>query len=110
MRLKCNQAQTLTEMALVFTLITGALIGMQVYLKRGLQARYKAIVDASGDVFGLHQYEPYYASSNFTVTQDQDLENTQANGTTATGISDTVSRQGRQKVGHNETMDDSWNW
>ena len=70
------KAQSFSEVSILLSLVVIGLIGMQVYVKRGLQARYKSAVDAAVDmtcsasnVEFLRQYEPYYQkeTSDFSV-------------------------------------------
>lgn len=76
-----RKAQSLTEYALVIALVGAGLIGMQVYVKRGLQAKVKSFVDGSvresariANKPQISQYEPYYTDSKFNVTQSQKSE------------------------------------
>lgn len=57
---KNNFAQITTEYAILAALIIAALIGMQIYLKRGIQARLKGAMDypVTTGVFNTSQYEP----------------------------------------------------
>jgi hypothetical protein len=65
-----RQGQSLTELALVIVVVTTAILGMQIYVRRGLQARYKAGMDyffsrvsaAKGSNIE-RQYEPNYSIS-----------------------------------------------
>ena len=66
-----KKAQSLAEYAILVFLVIAAVVGMQVYLKRGLQARFKTFVDGAGNYVGLRQYEPYYIDSNITTQQLQ---------------------------------------
>ena len=79
-RLMSKRAQSTAEYAVVIAIVLGAVIGMQTYVKRGLQARYKdvtkAFTDSGGtfegtDLTAKLQYEPYYASQNITTTIDE---------------------------------------
>jgi|GEM_PF-3377195 len=73
------KAQNLTEFALCLSVLTVTFLGMQVYVRRSLQARYKAgadylfydlkktaenTPDAGHLVNPLQQYDPYYATSS----------------------------------------------
>ena len=77
--MKKNQAQSLAEYALGVSLVIMAIVGMQVYVKRGIQARLKTFVDGAGQgssqAAGLSkpliQYEPYYQSSLAESNQGQ---------------------------------------
>lgn len=114
MVLEMKKGQSLGEVSLLLAVVLAAIIGMQVYVKRGLQSRYKAIADSAGDVFGAHQYEPYYVNSNFMVQQDSRVNLSQERGDITTDIgSDTAMRSGYQKTGGNPgdlRNDDDWNW
>jgi hypothetical protein len=51
---------------------------MQVYVKRGLQGRYKGVVDYATKAYPLQsypltQYEPGYVQDKYTVSQDKKL-------------------------------------
>lgn len=78
--------QTTAEYAIVFGVVVAALVAMQVYVKRGLNARLKDGSDSASDSFkaGLAQgeftatftgkedvqYEPNYTKSDYTVKRD----------------------------------------
>lgn len=79
------RAQSTAEYAVILAVVIGAAIAMQVYVKRGLQARQKAGVDAVTGITGtfttvepggtpasfkaISQYEPYYAESAVSRTE-----------------------------------------
>ncbi|MDP2905126.1 MAG: hypothetical protein Q8O22_02330 [Candidatus Omnitrophota bacterium] len=74
-----KRAQTTAEYAILIALIVGAVVAMQIYVKRGIQGRVRDVVDhvgIGGDVAGENvaftaaQYEPYYAASTTNTTQD----------------------------------------
>ena len=108
---RASRGQTTAEYAIVIGVVAAALIGMQIYLKRGMNARLKMISDHEvGSVwtaFGKtatpvpQQYEPYYASSAFTSTQDASHADhtAQGNVVTRTGVSETTTRSGSQQTG-----------
>lgn len=69
-----ERGSNLTEYALGAVLLVGVLTGMRTYVARGVQARYKTVVD--GAITALKptstaQYEPYYTINASTVTQDE---------------------------------------
>jgi len=74
-----NRAQSFVEYALFASVAVVALMGMQIYLKRGLQAKVKTFVDGTAEAVSsmagrqkpLRQYEPYYMDSEVTT---QELE------------------------------------
>jgi len=72
MLIKLKKAQSTAEYAILISVIVGAALAMQVYVKRSLQAKMhdaSGVLSAtSGDVTGdgvtlgtSRQYEPYYA-------------------------------------------------
>lgn len=84
-----SRAQTTAEYAILFAIVVGAFIAMQVYIKRGLQGRIKDVVDArgsGGDVggntltFNTSQYEPYYLASNAQTNQSSNENETMSMG------------------------------
>ena len=71
-----RKGQSTAEYAIVIGLVIGAAVAMQIYVKRGLQAKMKQAVDyndpASGHILGgLSQYEPdYMTTTNMVATRD----------------------------------------
>ena len=73
-----KRAQTTAEYAILIALVVGAVVAMQVYIKRGIQGRVKNAVDHTGTGgtvggtsmnFSGVQYEPYYNNSSASTTQ-----------------------------------------
>jgi gas vesicle protein len=84
MLIKLRKAQSTAEYAVVLGAIVAFALGMQVYLKRGLQARVKSGVDAftqpaytfTEETTGITasfdsaaQYEPYYQEASYDTYQ-----------------------------------------
>lgn len=106
-----GRAQVLGEMAVLLALVAAALLTIQVYVSRSLKAKYKSVVDTSGNVFGLHQYEPYYASSVTATRQQQDTHLWKSPGETGINvIENTTQKRSFQKVDNVESNADGWNW
>lgn len=69
MRILLKRAQSLSEYALVLSLVFAALVAIQLYVRRGVQARLKDATDtpmslaqqANPDKKLFFQYEPYYS-------------------------------------------------
>jgi hypothetical protein len=73
-----RQAQSLTELALLFTMVVAFIFTMRFYIQRSLQAKYKAGADFmisqirnEAETRGINsfnnmksQYDPYYRESN----------------------------------------------
>ncbi|MDP8260903.1 MAG: hypothetical protein P9M01_00985 [Candidatus Kappaea frigidicola] len=87
MLIKLKQAQSTAEYAILISVIVGAALAMQVYIKRSLQAKMHdagiALTDVSGDLTGegvilgtTKQYEPYYAEQRLSsADRDTSIEN-----------------------------------
>lgn len=96
-----RQGQSTAEYAVVLGVVIAAVIAMQVYVKRGLQAKIKGVADhysatGAANVGGTKQYEPSYVDSTYTVNQTRDStdELTSGGGTSRTGITETTTRTG----------------
>ena len=60
---KMKKGQTALEYTLLLIIVIGSFVGIQNYLKRGLQGRWRDSVDSLGE-----QYDPRTAVSNITHT------------------------------------------
>lgn len=99
-----KRAQTTAEYAILIALVVGAVIAMQIYVRRSLQGKIKDATDLplnltgtglNATSFNTTQYEPYYFNSTATTTQTQTLgEQMQTGGgiTRSTNASSTVNR------------------
>jgi len=106
--LNSKKGQNTAEYAILIGVIVAAAIAMQIYIRRGMQARVKDAVDftqtadddAGGYLFASNQsqYEPYYMQTNFeTVQQAQTSEQLQAGGgVIRDSISEATQRTGNQ--------------
>ena len=106
-----SMGQHLAEFALVFSVVIAAIFGMQIYVKRGLQARYHTLMDgATAANRALRQYEPYYASSTSTVAQDGSTTIAYQPGgaVTRTEQQDAQTEEGVEQVGVSTRMGDVW--
>lgn len=114
--LRDKKAQNTMEYALLIALVVGVFSAMQIYVRRGLQARLKGGVDSLPDVvlsqsgnetsgiFGnLTQYEPYYTREgayNITTVSSEGVERgalTEEGGMRELGNA-TTSRSGTQQI------------
>lgn len=116
---RMRRGQTTAEYAILIGVVVGAIVAMQVYVRRGTNARIKTIsdnkaeefwnqlgrppiLDANGNKLPLPtQYEPYYASSTYDNTQDATrTESTTSGGVVKiTGMQETSTRSGNQTTG-----------
>lgn len=99
--LRRRKGQSTAEYAIVIGLVIAAAVAMQTYVKRGLQAKIKGVVDYRGEenMFTGDQFEPDYASSNIdtsrTAKETTAMEETGEVTRTQVGL-DTTIRSGSQ--------------
>lgn len=100
--------QSLSEFALILAVAAGVISGMQIYIQRGLQARYKqgvnyaiSQIQEEGAAKGIDslsaissQYEPYYRESFSSVRSTSDDTVGFPNSTT----NQTTTRSGWERV------------
>ena len=121
MRIIRKRGQSVTEYAIVFSVVAAAMIGMQIYLKRGLQAKQRDATEfftgVTGDslnvgtnVTTLSQYEPYYTNQDYNVTQSSSSsEAVGAGGVVDRNVAfETTNRTGTQASETGLGTDDSW--
>ena len=71
-----RRGQNTAEYAILIGVIVAAAIAMQIYVRRGMQARIRDAVDYSQsadegtgvEIFNTSQYEPYYTDQNLKTT------------------------------------------
>lgn len=95
-----RRGQTTAEYAVVIGVVIAAVVAMQVYVKRSLQAKTadatNYLASQETNVTGnLTQYEPYYVDSSYQVSQDTASTDQFSTGGTVsrTGISETTTRE-----------------
>lgn len=115
LKIRGLRGQSLAELSLLFAIIIGAFVAMQLYLQRSLQARYRDISEypfakISQEAEDRHilrlsepkkQYDPYYRESNITETKSVDS----VLGFPDSSINETSSRQGQERIGINADED-----
>lgn len=81
--LRNKKGQSTVEYAIVVGVVVAALVAMQTYVKRGLQARYHdgiqflanetnvTATDGTTYLGSTKQYEPYYLSSSYVTGSDK---------------------------------------
>jgi len=107
------KAQSTAEYALVIAIVLAALVGMQTYVKRSLQAKLKGVADAvnfdtSPSGQALLQYEPYYANSSFDTTRTGTETQGYTKGAATLTSTDTTTRTGKQSEQVDTAADDQW--
>ena len=105
MLIKLKKAQSTAEYAILISVIVGAALAMQVYIKRSLQAKMHdagvALTDVSDDITGdgvvlgtMKQYEPYYAEQRLSNVDRE----TVAGSTAETGVGGLLDRTSDQDI------------
>jgi len=105
MLIKLKKAQSTAEYAILISVIVGAALAMQVYIKRSLQAKMHdagvALTDVSADITGdgvvlgtMRQYEPYYAEQRLS---DVDRDTT-SSSSAATSEGGALARTSQQDI------------
>lgn len=125
MLITIRKAQSTAEYAIILGVVVSAALAMQVYIKRGLQARAKAGTDAftqpeytfsengvNATFSSLSQYEPYYYESNYQTQQASKRDVMVDNGYTANIISNEISGRATggytKQHGLRESADNMW--
>lgn len=103
-----RKGQSTAEYAIVIGLVIGAAVAMQIYVKRGIQAKVKDAVDfndASAGSYGIgvtSQYEPDYMTTDNMVSKrssEQKAKTLQGGGIERAIVGDETSeRTGTQTV------------
>jgi len=113
-----KKAQSTAEYVIVLGLVVGAIIAMQTYVKRGLQARVQEATDfkhdpeaatrTGGSIFKTGQYEPYYLHSDFNTTRNSTLEeDVEIGGNAEKDVTENTKRKGSQTI--DDTTNRGWN-
>jgi len=74
-----RKGQSTLEYALIISVIVAGLLLMQHYVKRGYSGRLKSASDEMGE-----QYDPNAITSNYTINQSSNVEQTVMNGVSTT--------------------------
>jgi len=103
-----KKAQQTAEYALLISLVVAAVIAMQTYAQRTIQARIR---DASGYLTtqtsalgSTNQYEPYYLDSSYTVVRDDStIEIQSVNTVRLDNVSNRIRQRGGQQTSSYQT-------
>jgi len=96
-----RKGQSTAEYAIVIGLVIAVAVAMQVYVKRGLQAKIKDAVDYNENttLFTTVQFEPDYLGSNMTSTRNaSSTENMTTTGGVNRSSSEVSTRIGNQTI------------
>ena len=86
-------AQSTLEYALVIAVVVGALVAMQVYVKRGVQGRLKSAADDIGE-----QYSPGNTTGTVAVTTTSSSSESLNSGVTKTNSSTNQSKNTNEAI------------
>lgn len=103
-----RRAQTTAEYAILIAIVVGAVVAMQVYVRRGIQGRIKNVVDhnpaataaTSGEgalTFTGEQYEPYYQASEAQTKRASEQSDILGKGGAVGRVSADQTRQKSQR-------------
>ena len=108
--MKNKKAQNTAEYAILISLVVAGIIAMQTYAQRALQDRVRGAAhhlrDETTDLGTTLQYEPYYLSTNYTVTRNESESQVLDNTTTRQEVDSTRRRGdgGFQESSYNATL------
>ena len=115
--LNSKKGQNTAEYAILIGVIVAAAIAMQIYVRRGMQAKVKEAVDftatadtmsgvaETANLFSQKQYEPYYLATNYTTTQTGSVSEQMLSGgglTRDSSQGDVTQRTGNQTYSNYE--------
>ena len=82
--MKNKKAQQTAEYALLISLVVAAIIAMQTYAQRTIQARIRDasvhLTKVTNKLGTTAQYEPYYLTTSYDTLRDELTEQVQGNG------------------------------
>ncbi len=87
MLIRMKKAQSTLEYALIISVVVGALLAMQVYVKRGLQGRLRSAADELGE-----QYSPGYTTGTISTTVTTTSTENLSSGVTTSNSSTNQNR------------------
>jgi Flp pilus assembly pilin Flp len=95
---KNKKAQNTAEYALLISLVVAAVIAMQTYAQRAIQARIRGasiyMANQTSALGNTTQYEAYYQSSDYDVDRESTETTTQNNTTMSVAMDESRSRNG----------------
>lgn len=87
--MKNKKAQQTAEYALLISLVVAAIIAMQTYAQRTIQARIRDasvhLAEATNSLGTTAQYEPYYLTTQYETLREETTAQVQTKGTSDDG-------------------------
>lgn len=103
--LKNKVAQTMAEYALLISLVVAAVIAMQTYAQRAIQARIRdasQYMAAQTNALGTsNQYEAYYQTSDYDISRNSTDESVHNNTTVSLKTDESRVRDGSSTTSYN---------
>lgn len=96
MRLSSKKAQSTLEYAIIIFVVIGALLAIQIYVKRAIQGKLRSSADSIGE-----QYSAGITTSTYTTTTDSEVEER----ISPSGVTTTTYRRNVQERTGSETVD-----
>jgi Flp pilus assembly pilin Flp len=88
--IKNKKAQQTAEYALLISLVVAAVIAMQTYAQRTIQARIRDasqyMAEKTGSLGSTNQYEPYYLETDYDVQRDDSTIEVQGKRADGSGL------------------------
>lgn len=102
MRRDHNKGQSIIEYSVVAICVVAALLGMQYYIKRTIQGRFRESADAIGE-----QYAPRHTNSTITTTHtgNSEIETTEVSRDGVFGLETTIKTDETTQRSGNENLD-----
>jgi uncharacterized protein (UPF0333 family) len=111
--LKNKKAQQTAEYALLISLVVAAVIAMQTYAQRTIQARIRDasayLTDQTSALGATNQYEPYYLETNYNVIRDDATTEIQSQRADNSGLfqMEEISDRTRGAAGYQQSSYDT---
>src|SRR5437868_5254143 len=105
--MKNKKAQQTAEYALLISLVVAAIIAMQTYAQRTIQARIRdasaQLTRSTNELGNTAQYEPYYLTTDYQTSRDESLNQIQGTNQFDTAEDSTRTRAsgGFQETSYN---------
>ncbi len=95
-----KRAQSALEYAVVLAVIAGALIAMQIYMKRGIEGRFRSSTDDIGEQFDAKKADYSYTTTRNATTKDETDDGITSTfmGEDSKGANEVVKKHGTEHV------------
>ncbi|MFA6217555.1 MAG: hypothetical protein WDL87_07925 [Candidatus Omnitrophota bacterium] len=97
-----KRAQSTLEYAVIIAVVVGALIAMQVYVKRGLQGRLRQATDDVGDQFSPGNTNYHYVTNSYVDSDERSAGGSYFSNTIPTAT--TISNQSQNRTGNERVL------